>query len=92
MRRPDPEVIRGIKALPDDAKLTPFPIAELDRNIDLILNKTLPAKAASARGSVQDTVNLFQSDSRFQFLDQIPGAIARIEAALQKHGGSLNSS
>ncbi len=86
---PDPQVIKGIKALPAGAKLTPTQIAELNKNIDVILSKTLPAKAASARGNVQDVANLFKNDPRFRFLDQVPDALERIEAALQQYGGSL---
>lgn len=87
---PDPNVIRVIKALPDNAKLSSLQIGELNKNIDVILTRTLPAKAASGRRSVQDVVDLFKNDSRFRFLDQIPGARAHINDALGKFGASLD--
>ncbi|OYV78869.1 MAG: hypothetical protein B7Z73_19400 [Planctomycetia bacterium 21-64-5] len=59
------------------------------KNIDLILEKTLPAKAASARGGVQDVVSLFRNDPRFRFVDQVPGAVEKIERALKQYGSSL---
>ena len=69
------------------ARLTVNQIAELSKNVDAILSKSLPAKAAAGR--VQDAVNLFKTDLRFRFLDQVPGAIARINDALAKFGASL---
>jgi hypothetical protein len=90
---PNPEVIKGIKELPAGAKLTPEQIAELNKNIDVILNKTLPAKAASQAaktGGVQDVVDLFKNDPRFRFLDQVPGSRERINDALRPHGAKLD--
>lgn len=86
---PDRDIINEIKALPNDATLTQMQIAELGENITLVLEKTLPAKAMSARGSVQDVVKLFQSDPRFRFIDQVPGAQAKIEQYLRPYGATL---
>jgi hypothetical protein len=82
--KPSAEVIRGIKALPDGAKLTANQAAELGKNLDAILQKTLPAKVRSGR--VQDVVDLLKTDSRFRFLDQVPGGHQRIVDAFEKLG------
>jgi hypothetical protein len=82
--KPNPNVIREIQRLPDDAVLTPEQAAELGKNLDRVLGKTLPAKARSGR--VQDVVDLLRNDPRFRFLDQIPGGRAKIEEALRKYG------
>jgi RHS repeat-associated protein len=87
---PEPNVIKSIKALPEGARLTSAQVSELSKNVDVILKKTLPAKASSSRGGVQDVVNLFKTDSRFRFLDQVPGARARINDALGKYGASID--
>lgn len=81
---PNAAVIRGIKALSDGAKLTAEQVSELGKNIDVILQKTLPAKVHVGRA--QDVVNLFKTDSRFRFLDQVPGGRQRIVDAFKKFG------
>src|SRR5205823_645269 len=83
----DIEVINGIKALPAGAKLTPIQIVELNKNIDALLNNSLPNLVKS--GKVENLVNVFKNDPRFRFLDQVPGAQERINQALQKVGSSL---
>jgi hypothetical protein len=85
----DPEIIRQIKSLPPGAELAPEQIVALDENIRLILEKTLPAKATSSRGGVGDVIALFKNDPRFRFLDQVPGAMEKIEQALRRYGGTL---
>lgn len=85
--KPNADIIKQIKALPDGAKLTAKQIAELRKNVDAILQITLPEKAAS--GNLQWVIDLFKRDPRFRFLDQVPGAIDRIEEALRKYGGTL---
>jgi hypothetical protein len=82
--KPNPEVIRGIKALPDGAKLTAKQATELGKNLDAILQKTLPAKVQSGR--VQDVVNLLKTDSCFRFLDQVPGGRPRVVDAFKNFG------
>ena len=81
------EIIRGIKALPDGAQLAEHQVAELGKNIENVLTKSLPTKIE--RGRVDDVVNLFKNDPRFRFIDQVPGARQRIDDALQKLGKSL---
>jgi hypothetical protein len=84
---PSPSVINEIKALADGARLTSRQVSELGKNIDAVLTKTLPAKFQ--RGRVDDVVNLFKTDLRFRFIDQVPGARQRIVEALGKFGASL---
>jgi hypothetical protein len=80
-------VIREIKTLPDGARLTANQVSQLRNNIETILSKSLPAKAA--RGRVQDVVNLLRTDPRFRFIDQVPGARDRIAEALKAFGTTL---
>ena len=82
--KPNPDVIRDIKKLPDDATLTPEQATELGRNLDAILQKTLPGKVKSGR--VEDVLKLLKTDARFRFLDQVPGARERILDAFKKAG------
>jgi RHS repeat-associated protein len=81
---PNVQVINAIKALPDGARLTPQQITELGKNVDAVLRKSLPAKIRSGRP--QDTLNLFRSDSRFRFIDQVPGARQHIVNAFKAIG------
>jgi hypothetical protein len=83
----NPVVINGIKSLPDGATLTPQQISELGNNVDAILDKSLPVKAANNR--IQDVIDLFNNDPRFRFLDQVPGAIDKINKALGQYGRCL---
>ncbi len=62
--------------MPNDVQLTPTQVSELSKNIDAVLNKSLPAKAAS--GNVQNVVDLFNNDPRFRFINQVPGATEKI--------------
>ncbi len=81
---PNPQIIKTIMNLADDATLTPEQIEALGKNVDVILEKSLPVKADA--GAIQDIVDLFQEDSRFRFLDQVPGAWDSILEALDEYG------
>lgn len=64
--------------------MTPEQAAELEKNLDRILEKTLPEKAK--RGRSDDVKKLFETDKRFRFLDQIRGARDKIRDAFRKSG------
>jgi RHS repeat-associated protein len=81
---PNPKYIRQLKDLADGAKLTSRQIKELGKNIDAVLERSLPGKVASGR--VGDIVKVFNEDPRFRFIDQVPGAAQKITDALKKHG------
>ena len=87
---PDPKVIREVKALSDDAILTSRQVKELEKNLDAVLQKSLPQ--AVQKGMGQSVVRLLQTDSRFRasFLKQVPGAKRKIEEALERFGLSLD--
>jgi RHS repeat-associated protein len=80
----NPNVIREIVKLADNAKLTKQQVKELGKNLEAVLEKSLRGKASSGR--VQDIVDLLKTDPRFRFLDQVPAAHQKIADALAKYG------
>ena len=79
-----PKIIREIVSLPNNAILTAEQVVELERNLDRVLLKSLPSKVATGRAD--EVINLINTDKRFRFLDQIPGATKKIREAFLKHG------
>ncbi len=83
------QTINGIKALPNGATLTAEQIAALGKNVDLLLNKSLPASVAS--GNQTTFINTILNDSRFRFLDQVPGAFDKLDNALAPYVSFLRN-
>ena len=81
------KVIEDLKKLPKGTKLTKKQIGELEKNLDAVLEKSLPGKVKSKR--VQDIVDLLKNDLRFKHLDQVQGAKQKINDALAKYGLKL---
>ncbi|MEM7353821.1 MAG: RHS repeat-associated core domain-containing protein, partial [Acidobacteriota bacterium] len=79
---PDPGTIRVIRGLPDGATLTQQQAEELSKNIDVVLEKSLPNLAKKGLG--ESVVRLLSTDSRFRFIDQVDGAREKIVAALEE--------
>jgi hypothetical protein len=74
-------VIKEIEDLPDNARLTPEQIAELEKNLDRLLRKSLPAAK-----DPQTVAEAIKTLPRFRFLDQIPGGREKVIEALKKYG------
>ena len=79
---PDPAVIRTIKTLPDNAKLTAEQIVELSKNVDRLVAKSIPKLAERNLG--ESVRRLIKEDPRFRFLDQVPDAKERLLLALEE--------
>jgi len=75
-----PTIIKEIKALPPGAILTGEQITALEKNIDALLSVL-----GNGKNSITSQITTFATDPRFRFLEQVPGALEKLEKAFEKY-------
>jgi hypothetical protein len=79
---PDSPTMRALDRAPSETRLTPEQITELNKNVERLLGRTL--ESAGDRGHAENVARAFQLP-RFRFLDQVPGAVERVNKALAQY-------